>query len=103
MRRRTFMRSLVLGLPLALGAGAALAQSKDGGQYVDLSPVPLPIVVNGRLVNYVFVYMRINLTPAADTPHWRDKEPYFRDALVRSRTARRSPCRATTPESTSRD
>jgi hypothetical protein len=43
----------------------------------------MPIVVSGRLVNYVFVYTRINLIPGADTPHWRDKEPYFRDALVR--------------------
>ena len=85
MRRRALMRGLALPLTLglALGAGAAHAQTKGGGQYVDLSPVPLPIVVNGRLLNYVFVYMRINLAPAADTPHWRDKEPYFRDALVR--------------------
>jgi hypothetical protein len=41
------------------------------------------VVVNGRLVNYVFVYMRVNLVANADTPRWRDKEPYFRDALVR--------------------
>ena len=27
--------------------------------------------------------MRINLTPQADMPKWRDKEPYFRDALVK--------------------
>ena len=81
MRRRALMTSLALGL--ALGAGAAFGEAKSAGQYVDLSPVPLPIVANGRLVNYVFVYMRINLAPAADTPRWRDKEPYFRDALVR--------------------
>ena len=43
----------------------------------------MPIIVNGRLVNYVFVYVRINLATGADTPRWRDKEPYFRDALVR--------------------
>jgi hypothetical protein len=79
MRRR----ALLLSLPLALAAGAAFAQSKQAGQYVDLAPVPLPVVVGGRLVNYVFVYMRINLVPGVDTPHWQDKEPYFRDALVR--------------------
>jgi hypothetical protein len=79
MRRR----ALLLSLPLALAAGAAFAQSKEAGNYVDLAPVPLPVVVNGRLVNYVFVYMRINLVAGADTPRWRDKEPYFRDALVR--------------------
>jgi len=79
MHRRAFVTSLAL----AFAAGRALAQSKEAGQYVDLSPVPLPIIVNGKLVNYVFVYMRINLVAGADTPRWRDKEPYFRDALVR--------------------
>ena len=43
----------------------------------------LPIVVAGKVVNYVFVYVRINLTPAANLAQWRDREPYFRDALVR--------------------
>ena len=79
MRRRAFLASL----PLALVAGAAGAQARQAGQYVDLAPVGMPIVANGRLVNYVFVYIRINLVPGVDTPHWRDKEPYFRDALVR--------------------
>jgi hypothetical protein len=79
MRRRAFFASL----PVALLAGAALADTKEAGQFVDLSPVAMPIVVGGRLVNYVFVYVRINLTPGADMPRWRDREPYFVDALVR--------------------
>jgi hypothetical protein len=79
MRRR----ALIFALPLALAAGAAFGQAKEAGNYVDLAPVPMPIIVNGRLVNYVFVYARINLATGADTPRWRDKEPYFRDALVR--------------------
>ena len=70
-------------MPLAFAAGAALAQAKEAGDYVDLAPVPMPVVVGGRLVNYVFVYTRINLAPNADTPHWQDKEPFFLDALVR--------------------
>jgi hypothetical protein len=81
MRRRAF----ILALPLALTAGAAGAQTKPAaGQFVDLAAVGLPVVVNGRLVNYVFVYARIDLTPGADVVRWRDKEPYFRDALVRA-------------------
>jgi hypothetical protein len=79
MRRRAFLVSL----PALFAAGAAFAQAKEAGNYVDLAPVPMPVVVNGRLVNYVFVYIRIDLAPGADTPRWRDKEPYFRDALVR--------------------
>ena len=33
------------------------------GQYVDISPVGLPIVHQGRLINYVFVTVRLNLRP----------------------------------------
>lgn len=80
MHRRTLLASL----PLAFFASAAAAEPKPAtGQYVDLSPVAMPIVVDGRLVNYVFVYLRVNLTPSADALRLRDKEPYFRDALVR--------------------
>jgi hypothetical protein len=77
-------RSLLATLSLTFLAGAASAQTKAAtGQYVDLSPVAMPIVINGHLINYVFVYLRVNLTPSADALHLRDKEPYFRDALVR--------------------
>lgn len=79
----------ILGLAAAVlaGAGAHAADKKDGGdvgQYVDLQPVGLPIVVNRQLVNYVFVYVRINLTSGANVSRLREKEPFFRDALVRA-------------------
>lgn len=61
----------------------AKAGKGDVGQYVDLQPVGLPIVYNRVLVNYVFVYVRINLTTLANASKLREKEPYFRDALVR--------------------
>jgi hypothetical protein len=77
------LRLLILSLPLLLLAGAAQAEEKPQtvGQYVDLQPVALPIVVNGQLVNYVFVYVRVNLT--GDVSRLRSKEPFFRDVLVR--------------------
>lgn len=74
-------RALITSLPLLLAAGAAAAA--EAGQYVDLAPVALPIVAGRKLVNYVFVYIRINLTPGANLAQWRDREPYFRDALVK--------------------
>src|SRR5471032_1212179 len=49
-----------------------------------MSPVALPIVVDGRLVNFVFVTMRLGLLPTGDIPRLRAKEPYYRDALVRA-------------------
>lgn len=82
-------RRLIALLPLLLLAGApAAAEEKQGskqvGQYVDLQPVALPVVIDGQLVNYVFVTVRLNLASGADTSRWRAKEPYFRDALVRA-------------------
>lgn len=84
MLRRPLIAALI-----ALSAGAAHAAEKkeakgDVGQYVDLQPVGLPIISKGRLVNYVFVYVRINLTSGANVSKWREKEPFFRDALVRA-------------------
>lgn len=85
------MRRLVLILAgcLTLVASSALAaeggkeKGKDPGQYVDLQPVGLPVVLDGRLINYVFVSIRIQLTPQANVSKLRSLEPYFRDALVK--------------------
>ena len=49
-----------------------------------MSPLALPIVVDGRLVNFVFVTLRLGLSADADPPKLRAMEPYFRDALVRA-------------------
>ena len=85
-------RALLALAPLALIAAPARAAApkkepapaKTDGQYVDLSPVALPIIVRGLLVNYVFVSVRIQLSALANTAKLRAKEPYFRDALVRA-------------------
>jgi hypothetical protein len=89
-------RLLVLAIPLLLllAGGAHAGEEKDKktkevGQYVDLQPVAMPIVVDGQLVNYVFVYVRVNLRAGADVTKVREKEPFFRDALVRD--AHRTP------------
>lgn len=85
MLRRAVLAS-VLSLAAA-GAHAAAPKKEDKGdvgQYVDLQPVGLPIVSNGKLVNYIFVYVRINLTSGANVARLREKEPFFRDALVRA-------------------
>lgn len=83
-------RALIAAAPLALFATAARAAGKSAekapapGQYVDLSPVALPVAVDGQVANYIFVYVRVNLAPKADLIRLRAKEPYFRDALVRA-------------------
>ncbi len=86
-------RALALAVVLLALAGGAVAdppaKSDDNDQAVTLSPVALPIVVDGRIANYIFVTVKIWLTPSADAFALRDKEPYFRDALVRA--AHRTP------------
>jgi len=68
---------------MATSVFAADAPPKVDDQSVKLSPLALPIVVEGRVVNYVFVTVKVDLTPSANAMALRDKEPNFRDALVR--------------------
>ncbi len=63
--------------------------TKDVGQFVEMQPMAVPIIVKGELVNYVFVYVRLNLTTSANVAKLREQEPFFRDALVRA--AHRTP------------
>ena len=84
MRRR----DLAL-LPVLLFAAPALARGAEEpkvetGQYIDLAPVALPVTMNKRLINYIFVSVRVNLSNGADALKLRDKEPFLRDALVRA-------------------
>ncbi len=87
MRRR----DLLLALTVSAIAGVAQASgppagggSTTAGQNIDLAPVALPVVANGRVVNYVFLNIRINLSPGADVARFRAREPYLRDALIRA-------------------
>jgi hypothetical protein len=84
MSKRLVLLALsLLAIAGAVRAGEKPEKPKEAGQYVDLQPVAMPIVVDERLVNYVFVYVRVNLKSGADVTKIRDKEPAFRDALVR--------------------
>jgi hypothetical protein len=90
------MKALICALVLVAAAVPPVAQAKEdekkaaaNTQYVDVSPVALPVIVNGVVRNYVFISARINLTPSANSGKLREKEPYFRDAMVRA--AHRSP------------
>jgi len=89
MLRHALIAAILLTAGPAAAAGGGSKAPKEIGQYVDISPVGLPIVANRQLANYVFVYVRINLTGGANASTWRQKEPYFRDALVRA--AHRTP------------
>ena len=66
-----------------VGPSAAAEAPKPVVARVDLEKTGLPIVWRGRLVNYVFVAVRLQLAPGRDGQALGAKEPYFRDALVR--------------------
>lgn len=64
-------------------ASAAKEPSKPAQAYVDLQTIGLPAVVHGRLVNYVFVQLRLDVGPGVDASKIQQGEPVLRDALVR--------------------
>jgi hypothetical protein len=83
MFRRTLLAALVACTVAAPALAADDAPTVPDDHSVALSPVALPIVVDGQVLNYIFVTVKVLLTPRADEFALRDKEPFFRDALVR--------------------
>jgi hypothetical protein len=81
--------ALGLILPLAPGSPARAAPEAQAPQSLALEAVAIPIIVDGKLVNYVFCSIRLDLGPKADGAVLRAKEQYFRDDIVRA--AHRTP------------
>ena len=50
---------------------------------IKLQSMALPIIVDGRLVNYVFIQSSITLKPEILVTVFEGKEPILRDAIVR--------------------
>src|SRR5665213_1412638 len=73
---------------LAVAAPAFAADPPPSDPTLLMNTAPLPITRNGRLVNYIFVTLRLVCRQGSDMVAIRAKEPFFRDALVR--TAARS-------------
>jgi hypothetical protein len=88
MRRRDLIAaSAASAAAPVLAAGRAAAASDTpapGGQSLNMPGVGLPIIVGGRLRNYVFVSLRLHLGGSATPESMRTKEAFLRDALVRA-------------------
>ncbi len=88
MAKRILALSAATFLSLAsiapMGASAAEPKVQVTNPTVLMDPLAMPVVVDGQLVNYVFVTIRIGLSSTADPVKMRAMEPYFRDALVRA-------------------
>jgi hypothetical protein len=78
--------AVVCALAQTAPAGAAepAAKPRPGDPIVMLDPVGLPVVADGRIVNYVFVTVKLDLSPKADLGSVEAKAPFVRDALVRA-------------------
>ena len=85
------MRPAVVALVLAV-LGSAIAappvrsaeEAPKSAPTIALESVALPIIVDGRLINYVFCSIRLDLNPNVDGSAVRAKEQFFRDDLVRA-------------------
>jgi len=83
--RRLLIPLLALSFAVASSTSHAAETKKKGSEGLDvnMSAVALPVLFHGRVVNYIFVTLRLVLKPGSDPVKLREKEPYFRDALVR--------------------
>lgn len=86
------VRALVLALLLAVAApapavwAAAEKKSEEGesARAMDVLNLVVPVVREGRLVNYVFVNARIQLANGVDPYRTREKGHFLRDALIKA-------------------
>ncbi|MDX2234921.1 MAG: hypothetical protein NW200_10530 [Hyphomonadaceae bacterium] len=85
------IRALALALGLAClfpvveaPAAAPKAEEGDSARAMDVLNLVVPVVRDGRLVNYVFVNARVHLAPGVDLWGTRDKGHFLRDALIKA-------------------
>ena len=77
-------RRFLLILPFCAAASARAETKNVAAPSVQLATVGIPVMRDNRLVNYLFLSIRVNLTGKADEAKLRDMEPYFRDAIERA-------------------
>ncbi len=88
--RAVLIAALLLAAPAAhASGGGGSAPAAKAAPYVDVYPFAAPVVQDGRLVNYVFVQLRLHATLGADGSALKKLEPQLRDAIVRE--AHRAP------------
>lgn len=87
--RRILITAAVGAVVALAGPAFASEKKKEGGEQAldptyKLGSMTIPIIANGRIVNYVFVAMTLKLTSGTDASSFKDKEPALRDAIVRA-------------------
>lgn len=80
MDRRAF---LAAGALAATATGVRAEEEAGGPETYDMTAVGLPVVIDDRIRNYVFVRLRLHLAEGQDPLSVREKDPHLRDSLVR--------------------
>jgi hypothetical protein len=72
--------------PKAGGSASGHGQggSGDVSRTMDAPYLAVPVVRDGQLVNYLFVSLRIQISPRVDLWRTRERAQFLRDALVRA-------------------
>jgi hypothetical protein len=83
--------TLLAGLANASGPSEKAkteAENEEGAQpssrSMDAPYLAVPVVRDGQLVNYLFVSIRIEISPSVDLWRTRERAHFLRDALVRA-------------------
>ncbi|CAN5318356.1 hypothetical protein BH09PSE1_BH09PSE1_01240 [soil metagenome] len=90
MRRRDLIAAgttLAAATALMATASSAVASEEkapEGAATTNIAGVGLPVIVDGRLRNYVFVTVKVTLGEGTTIETMHTKDPFIRDALVRA-------------------
>lgn len=76
---------LVLAVPApTASAEAKKAEEGESARAMDVLNLVVPVVREGRLVNYLFVNARIQIAPGVDVFRTRERGHFLRDALLKA-------------------
>ncbi len=82
--RRLLLPGLA-GFLLVVTPAVASEKAKEAPDpSVKMASVGIPVFKGHTVTNYLFLSIKINLTPKANEAKLRDMEPYFRDVLVKA-------------------
>lgn len=83
MLASTLMAGLAAANPPAPKAGSN-NEAAGSGRTLDAPYLAVPVVRDGRLVNYLFVSVRFEIAQGVDLWRTREQAHFLRDALVRA-------------------
>lgn len=69
--------------PAAYAAGAA-DDEKEANRAVEMNAIVFPVMVDGKLVNYLFINSRLIVADGKSTWKYREQAHIIRDALLRA-------------------